>query len=157
MEPWEKEAVDLAEMKPKHILFLCVANSSRSQIAEGIARQLASPEVKVSSAGSAPSIVNPMATAVMSEAGIDISTHHSKTIDTIDAKTVDAVITLCAEEVCPVFLGRAKQLHWGLPDPAGVKGDEAVKLAAFRNTREELLRRLRFLFERLSLTSASTT
>lgn len=150
MELWKKEAIDLAKINPKHILFLCVANSIRSQIAEGIARRLAPPGVKVSSAGSISANVNPLAIAVMLEVGIDISTQRSKSVESIDAKSVDAVITLCAEEVCPIFLGRAKRLHWGLPDPTAVSGDESAKLDAFRKIRDELSLRLSFLFERLS-------
>ena len=106
-------------MQPRHILFLCVANSARSQMAEGIARSLAPHGVKVSSAGSSPTSVRPQAIQVLNEIGIDISGHRSKGLDSIDAGSVDAVITLCAEEVCPVFLGKAHRLHWGLPDPAG--------------------------------------
>jgi arsenate reductase len=127
---------------PRGFLFLCVANSARSQMAEGLARRLLGPEVRVQSAGSTPSRVNPLAVEVMREIGIDISGHASKSVDTIDAATVDTVITLCAEEVCPVFLGRARRVHWGLPDPAAVTGDEATRRAAFRASRDELRRRI---------------
>jgi arsenate reductase len=133
-------------MRPRHILFLCVANSARSQMAEGIARFLAPRGVTVSSAGSEPSSVRPQAVQVLGEIGIDISAHRSKGVGTIDPSTVDAVITLCAEEVCPVFLGKAVRLHWGLPDPAGETGGEDRKLAAFRSVRDELRRRLELLF-----------
>ncbi len=124
------------------VLFLCVANSARSQMAEGLARALLGPDVRVQSAGSAPSRVNPLAIEVMREIGIDISGQASKSVDTIDPATVDTVITLCAEEVCPVFLGDVRRLRWGLPDPAAVDGDEATRLAAFRATRDELQRRI---------------
>jgi arsenate reductase len=81
------------------------------------------------------------------EIGIDISGHRSKGLDSIDAGSVDAVITLCAEEACPVFLGKGHRVHWGLPDPAGVAGTEESRLNAFRSVRDELLRRLRLFFE----------
>ncbi len=128
--------------KAKHILFLCVANSARSQMAEGIARTLAPDSVRVSSAGSHPSSVRPEAVQVLAEIGIDISNHRSKSVDELSSDSVDTVITLCAEKVCPVFLGRAERIHWGLPDPAAVGGDETERLQAFRNVRDELKRRI---------------
>ena len=143
---WMIEAALLRAIRPRHILFLCVANSARSQMAEGIARSLAPAGVRVSSAGSAPSSVRPQAVRVLKESGIDISGHISKGLDAIEASTVDAVITLCAEEVCPVFLGKAMRLHWGVPDPAVENGNEESKLAAFRKVRDELKRRLELLF-----------
>jgi len=99
------------------ILFLCVANSARSQMAEGLARRRFGDRVRVQSAGSRPSTVNPRAVAAMAELGIDLSAHTSKSVDAIDPASVDTVITLCAEEVCPVFLGNATRLHWPIPDP----------------------------------------
>jgi arsenate reductase len=116
-------------------------------MAEGIARSLAPQEVKISSAGSSPAVVRPQAIHVLKEIGIDISGHRSKGLDSIDAGSVDAVITLCAEEVCPVFLGKAQRVHWGLPDPAAVAGTEETRLDAFRSARDELRRRLKVLFE----------
>lgn len=136
----------LRTLRPRHMLFLCVQNSARSQIAEGIARFLAPPGVIVSSAGSSPASVRPQAIQVLKEIGIDISGHRSKAIGEIDGGTVDVVITLCAEEVCPVFLGNAARLHWSLPDPARATGDEEARLNAFRATRDELFRRLKLLF-----------
>jgi len=126
----------------KGLLFLCVANSARSQIAEGIARSLAPPEIKVWSAGSRPTSVRPEAIKVLKEIGIDISHHRSKLVDEILASEVDTVITLCGEEECPLFLGKARRLHWGLPDPAAVTGSAEERLDAFRTTRDELRRRL---------------
>jgi len=97
---------------------LCVANSARSQLAEGLARTLYGAAAEVASAGSKPSRVNPYAIEVMQELGIDLSGQRSKSVDDIDPAGVDIVITLCAEEVCPVFLGKARRLHWPIPDPA---------------------------------------
>jgi arsenate reductase len=115
-------------------------------MAEGIARSLAPQGVTVSSAGSAPASVRPQAIRVLNEVGIDISGHRSKGLESIDAGSVDAVITLCAEEICPVFLGKAHRVHWGLPDPADVTGTEETRLDAFRSVRDELLLRLKVLF-----------
>ena len=126
----------------KGILFLCVANSARSQIAEGVAGSMVPSGIKVWSAGSRPTRVRPEAIAVLKEIGIDISHHRSKSVAEIPATEVDTVITLCGEEECPVFLGQATRLHWGLPDPAAVQGPEQDRLNAFRNTRDELRRRL---------------
>jgi arsenate reductase len=140
------EAALLWALAPRHILFLCVQNSARSQLAEGIARFLAPPGVTVSSAGSSPAFVRPQAIRVLEEIGIDISGHRSKSVEEIDAGSVEAVVTLCAEEVCPVWLGGAARVHWGLPDPARAAGDDAARLGAFRATRDELFRRLKLVF-----------
>jgi arsenate reductase len=145
---WQAEAEELRRLAPRHVLFLCVANSARSQMAEGIARALAPPDVTVSSAGSEPSRVNPLAIRALDEIGIDLRSHSSKSVDGISPAGVDAVITLCAEEVCPVFLGKAHRVHWGLPDPAGAGSTEEEQLQAFRNVRDELRRRLAVVFAR---------
>ena len=145
---WNQEAEELRKLAPRHVLFLCVANSARSQMAEGIARSLAPAGVTVTSAGSRPSRVNPLAIRALDEIGIDIRSHESKSVDRISPVGVDAVITLCAEEVCPVFLGKAHRVHWGLPDPAGAGRTEEEQLQAFRNVRDELRRRLAVVFSR---------
>jgi arsenate reductase len=145
---WEAEAEELRRLAPRHVLFLCVSNSARSQMAEGIARSLVPAGVTVSSAGSQPSRVNPLAVRALDEIGIDIRSHTSKSVESISPEGVDAVITLCAEEVCPVFLGKAHRVHWGLPDPAGAGGPEEQRLQAFRDVRDELRRRLNVVFRR---------
>jgi len=128
------------------LLFLCVANSARSQMAEAIARSLAGAEVSVQSAGSEPSRVNPLAVRALAEIGLDASEQRSKSVDEIDRAAVSTVITLCAEEVCPVWLGDARRVHWPLPDPAGHDESEAAVLERFRVVRDELRRRIgRFL------------
>jgi thioredoxin type arsenate reductase len=134
------------------ILFLCAANSARSQMAEGLARTLLGTLVRVQSAGSQPSRVNPNAIAVMREIGIDISGHRSKSVDEIDPSSVEVVVTLCAEEVCPVWPGTMTRLHWPIPDPA--TDDPSVSseamLVRFRRARDELRVRLwTFAAERL--------
>ena len=143
-ERWRIEASLLRALGPRHVLFLCVANSARSQLAEGLARSLAPEGVRISSAGSAPTSVRPQAIGVLDEVGIDISGHRSIGIDDVE-RPVDAVITLCAEEVCPVWLVDAWRLHWALPDPAAVEGTEEQKLDAFREVRDELVKRLTVL------------
>jgi arsenate reductase len=123
------------------LLFLCVANSARSQMAEGLAKAMFGDRVRVQSAGSQPSRVNPLAIEVMREIGIDISAQHSKSVDVIDPASVDTVITLCAEEVCPLWPGPIARLHWPLPDPAAAEPE--AQLERFRAVRDELRERLR--------------
>lgn len=125
----------------KSILFLCVANSARSQMAEGLARRQFGDRVRVQSAGSRPATVNPYAIEVMAELGVDLTVQHSKSVQTIDPASVDLVVTLCAEEVCPVFLGAVQRLHWPIPDPAS--SDPSL-------TREALLLRFRTARDTLS-------
>lgn len=116
------------------VLFLCVANSARSQIAEGLARKRFGDRARIQSAGSRPSRINPYAIDVMREIGVDLAGQAAKSVDAIDPASVDVVITLCAEEVCPVFLGGARRLHWPIPDPAS---DDPTL------TRDALLQRFR--------------
>ncbi|NRA35904.1 MAG: arsenate reductase ArsC [Polyangiaceae bacterium] len=123
------------------ILFLCVANSARSQMAHGLAARRFGAE-SVQSAGSEPSSVNPLAIEAMAELGIDLSAHRSKSVQSIAPESVSLVITLCAEEVCPVFLGQAERWHWPLPDPAGASGSQEAQLQSFRDVRDEIARRL---------------
>ncbi len=146
---WLLEARLLRALRPRHVLFLCVANSARSQMAEAVARRLASAGVRISSAGSAPSRVNPFAVRALAEVGVDATGQRSKGVEDIrqaGGPEVDAVITLCEEEVCPVWLGAARRVHWPHPDPATVSGSDAEILAAFREVRDELGRRLEALF-----------
>lgn len=129
------------------VLFLCVANSARSQMAEGLARDLFGPGVRVQSAGSSPSRVNPFAIRAMSELGVDLSTHSSKSVQTIDPQSVDLVITLCAEEVCPVFFSSAQRTHWPLQDPDRKHEDltDEARLQHFRVARDQIRARLEVL------------
>jgi arsenate reductase (thioredoxin) len=137
----------------KTILFLCVANSARSQMAEGLARKLFGARVAVQSAGSEPSTVNPYAIEVMREVGVDLATHHSKSVQTIDPATVGTVVTLCAEEVCPVLLGKARRIHWPIQDPASkdLALPREEMLARFRTARDQLQGRLEVLAALLDL------
>lgn len=133
------------------ILFLCVANSARSQMAEGLARHLLDGNIEILSAGSSPSSVNPHAVEAMAELGIDISDHYSKSVNDIDVDTIDMVVTLCAEEVCPVLPGRVRRLHWPIADPASK--DPSIPPGEmrrrFRTARDEIEARIRTLKEEI--------
>jgi len=122
------------------IVFLCVANSARSQMAEGLARALLPPSVEVASAGSAPATLNPLAVAALAEVGIDISGYTSKGLDAVAPETADLIVTLCADQVCPYVPGHVKRLHWPIADPAAA-GD----IAAFRTARDQIKARIAVL------------
>jgi len=126
-----------------NVLFVCTANSARSQMAEGLARHKGRWD-GVASAGTAPTQVNPIAVEVMGEIGIDISSHYSKplTRDLID--WADVIITLCgdARDNCPVLPPGKRHLHWGFPDPAAFTGDHQARLASFCKVRDAISARL---------------
>lgn len=130
---------------PRTVVFLCVANSARSQLAEALARRIAPAGTIVLSAGSNPWRVHPVAVRVLDEVGIDISRARSKGIDEIHIERADLVVTLCAEEVCPVVPGSVRRLHWPLEDPAEAWGEEEM-LRRFRETRDLLTEKLGALF-----------
>ena len=111
-------------------------------MAEGLARARAPAGYRFLSAGSEPGRLNPLAVDVLAEVGVDIAHHRAKGLDAIPLEEVDTIVTLCAEEVCPVVPGGVRQLHWPLPDPARVTGSAAERLAAFRATRDRLSERL---------------
>lgn len=131
--------------KPVHILFLCVANSARSQLAEGLAKSIFGDQAVIESAGSKPSgKVQPWAVEVLKENGIDISKNWSKSTEQLSSTflaNLDYIITLCAEEVCPMLPSKAKRLHWPIQDPAAV--EDADKAVAFRRSKNEILVRLK--------------
>ena len=125
-----------------NILFLCVANSARSQMAEGLAKSMFGKEHNIQSAGSIPSgEVHPNAVIAMDDIGIDIRDQHSKSTDDLDKDFIDNLdfaITLCAEEVCPVLPSKAESLHWMNEDPANVSYSEKQLKNSFSNTRDNL-------------------
>jgi arsenate reductase len=133
-------------LEPRHLLFLCVANSARSQMAEGMARALAPPGVTVESAGSRPTEPRPEALAALREVGITPVGHRAKGLDEIDTDSIQLVVTLCKEEVCPTILRPVPQLHWPIDDPAAIEGDDATRAAAFAQARDEIRARLYVLF-----------
>ena len=122
-------------------------------MAEGLARQLLSRHVNVLSAGSEPKQVNPHAIAAMAEIGIDISHQKAKSVDTIDCAAIDMVITLCAEEVCPILSGDAKRLHWRIADPAADMSELCVEeiRTRFRTARDQIKARIEVLAGLLDL------
>lgn len=135
----------------KRVLFLCVANSARSQMAEGLARKIFGAGFEVMSAGSQPSRVNPYAIEALAEIGLDISGHRSKSVDEFDPANLDLVVTLCAEEVCPVLPGRVRRLHWPIPDPASKDPSLTPEdlRQRFRTARDEIASRLQVLKSQL--------
>jgi arsenate reductase len=124
----------------KRVLFLCTANSCRSQMAEGIANYFLGDRIEAFSAGTEASFVNPRATAVLREIGIDISGHRSKNIEELAGKQFDCTITLCgdARDRCPIFSGGGERVHIGFADPAKATGSEEEIMQAFRKVRDEV-------------------
>lgn len=126
----------------KKVLFICTHNSARSQMAEGILRTLYGDRYEAYSAGTQPTKVNPYAIKVMSEIGIDISNHRSKSAEEFRGKEFDYVVTVCddAKEACPFFPGGKTYLHKGFKDPSEFKGNENEIIAEFQRVRDEIKR-----------------
>ena len=126
------------------VLFLCTHNSARSQMAEGMLRNLAEGRFEVMSAGTEATHVRRQAIKVMNEIGIDISGQESKTLARYLGQPFDYVITVCdeANEACPIFAGAKNRLHWSLEDPSRADGSEEERLAVFRRVREEIRERI---------------
>jgi arsenate reductase (thioredoxin) len=138
-----------------NILFLCVANSARSQMAEGLAKEILGEGHNIKSAGSNPSgVVNPYAIKVLNEVDIDISSYTSKSVDKLEKNFIsnlDYVITLCAEEACPMYITHADKLHWINEDPDNKDYSKKDALLAFRKTRSDIYNSLKkFKLEILS-------
>ena len=129
----------------ERVLILCTGNSARSQMAEGLLRELHGDKFEVHSAGVDPSIVRPEAIDVMKEIGIDISGHTSKSADIFAGQEFDYIITVCdnAKEQCPYFPGSAKRIHRTFEDPASASGSYDDRAAAFRRVRDQLSEYLR--------------
>jgi arsenate reductase (thioredoxin) len=145
---------------PTRVLILCTGNSARSQMAEAWLRYLGGRAYSVYSAGTHPTVVNPLAIAVMAECGIDLGQARSKSVTEFLDQSFDYVITVCdqAAEVCPVFPGKVQRLHWSFPDPAAVTGSEAERLQAFRNVRDGLYFRFsQWITDRLQNQDAAST
>ena len=121
------------------VLFVCVANSARSQLAEAIARHLR-PDLDVVSAGSAPTRVRPQVPEVLREVGIDAYGLRAKSLFEIPFDEITVAVTLCSEAQCPVLPRAVRHISWPLPDPASAPDHEALE--AFRATRDELMRRI---------------
>jgi arsenate reductase (thioredoxin) len=124
----------------KRVLILCTGNSARSQMAEGLLRYIGGNEFEVESAGTKPSVVRSEAIEALKEVGIDITAHRSKSVDEFAGQEFDYVITVCdnAKENCPYFPAKTQLIHHSFDDPAGVEGDDATRLAAFKKVRDEI-------------------
>lgn len=132
-------------MSTKSVLVLCTGNSARSQIAEGLINHFLRKEWRAFSAGTKPAgYVHPLAIYAMSELGIDIAGHHSKSVNEFRGQSFDLVVTVCdsASEACPLWLGGGKQIHMGFADPAAVEGSESLQVQAFRQVRNEIREKL---------------
>ncbi len=127
-------------MTKKRVLFLCTHNSCRSQMAEGIVNHFLGQSFQAFSAGTEATKVNPRAIAIMAEIGIDITGHHSKTMDEFSGESFDYVITLCgdANEKCPLFFGGVERMHIGFHDPSKTIGTDEEVMADFRRVRDEI-------------------
>ena len=124
---------------------MCTHNSARSQMAEGLLRQLASDHFEAMSAGTEATHVRPLAIRAMEEIGIDISGQESKTLERYLQERLDYVITVCddANEACPFFPGAQSRLHWSFEDPSKAEGSEEERLAVFRRVRDGIRDRLK--------------
>jgi arsenate reductase len=133
----------------KRILVLCTGNSARSQMGEGLFRHDGRGAYEVESAGTKPGHVRPEAIAVMKELGIDISGHHSKSVNEFEGQTFDYVVTVCdnARDNCPVFPAGTARIHWSFEDPAAVQGTGEERLSAFRRIRDQIRERVAEFFQ----------
>ncbi len=135
------------DISPLGGLFLCTHNSSRPQMAEGLLRARGGTRFAVSSAGTHPRRVHPLAIRAMREIGIDMSEaagYHAKGLDEFAGQSIDLVVTVCDEaaEECPSFRGAHRQVHWGFPDPSAASGTDGERLAVFRAVRNAIAARI---------------
>tara|TARA_B100000945_G_scaffold292282_1_gene267418 strand:- start:497 stop:1015 length:519 start_codon:yes stop_codon:yes gene_type:complete len=138
-----------SNMNKKKVIFICTGNACRSQMAEGILRSMDENSFEVFSAGSHPSKLHPASVVVMNEIGIDISHHKSESIDNYINSGIDIVITVCddAQKFCPTFPGEVKQIHWSIDDPYHGWSANDEDLPPYRETRDELIRRIKKLLK----------
>jgi arsenate reductase (thioredoxin) len=132
----------------KRVLFVCIHNSARSQMAQAFLNQFCGDEFEAHSAGIEPGKLNPLAVQAMDEAGLDISGHRTKAVSDYikSGMTFAYVVTVCDEasaERCPIFPGLTTRLHWGFPDPASFQGTREEKLAKTREVREMIEQKVR--------------
>jgi arsenate reductase (thioredoxin) len=132
-------------MNRRRVLILCTHNSARSQMTEGLLRQMAGDRFDIQSAGTEATRVHPLAVRAMSELGLDLTGHSSKTFDRFLADKWDYVITVCdgANERCPVFPGATSRLHWSFDDPSAAQGSDDERFATFRRVRDQIAEQLR--------------
>jgi arsenate reductase len=125
------------------VLFACIHNSARSQMAEELLRQMAGERFEVESAGFEPGKLNPTVVEALKEEGIDITGKQTKAVSDLykQGKNYDYVITVCDEssaERCPIFPGKAQRVHWGFTDPSKFVGDDQEKLVQVRQVKEQI-------------------
>jgi ArsR family transcriptional regulator, arsenate/arsenite/antimonite-responsive transcriptional repressor / arsenate reductase (thioredoxin) len=139
--------IDTLPDSPARVLFLCTHNSARSQMAEGLLRTLGGDKVEVFSAGSEPTSIHPLAIKVMANIGVDLREHRTKHFDEFAGQTFDYIITVCdrVRELCPVFPGDPKQIHWSFPDPAAIEGNLQTQEKGFGETSQQLKIRIDLL------------
>jgi len=142
-------------MEKMKVLFLCVGNSARSQMAEGLLRYYYGDKFDVYSAGAKETSVHPLAVEVMKEIGIDISNQRSKLVSEFFGQSFDYVITLCGDyskEMCPAFIGEVKKekLHWNFPDPVEAEGTLEEKLNFFRKVRDDIKKKIDEFVEKIT-------
>lgn len=128
---------------PITVLFVCIHNSARSQMAEAFLKHCGGGRFIAESAGIEPGVLNPIVVEVMRESGIDISHNQTKSVHTFlgQGRTFDLVVTVCDEtaaERCPVFPGKVQRLHWGFSDPSAFQGDRESRLALTRMVRDQI-------------------
>jgi arsenate reductase len=134
----------------KAVLFVCIHNSARSQMAEAFANAMCAGSLRAYSAGLEPGSLNPIVVDAMAEIGIDISENHTKTVadDDVRARAYDYVVTVCDEssaEACPIYPTTGKRLHWSFPDPSAFAGTRDQKLHQTRKVRDDIAARVKVL------------
>jgi arsenate reductase len=141
------------DISMKKVMFLCTANSCRSQMAEGFAREFGKGLLEAYSAGLMAVGVHKRAIAVMKEIGIDISNQKSKVIDEDLLKQMDIIVTLCgyAEDLCPRTSPEIKRIHWPIKDPVGMIGTEEEIMNEFRRARDEIKEKVQKLIEEIQI------
>lgn len=141
------------------VLFLCTHNSIRSQMAEGILRHLSGGRIAVSSAGSQPRPIHPLAVQVLTTLGIDMSQQKAKHLDQMKGQSFDYVVTVCdrVRESCPTFPDDPERIHWSIQDPVTVEGSQEVHSRAFEQVALELMTRIRYLVILIDRESQETT
>lgn len=132
-----------SEVSKQRVLFICIHNSARSQMAEAWLRSLCGDRFEAASAGLQPGRLNPLVVRVMAEAGIDISGHGTQSVDEVlqRREQFDYIVTVCDEasaEQCPIFPGPGQRMHWGFADPSAVTGTVEEKLVQIRGIRDEI-------------------
>jgi arsenate reductase len=139
-------------MKKIKVLFICVHNSARSQMAEAFLKHLAGDRFEVKSAGLEPGVLNPLVVEAMKEIGIDISHNKTKSVQEFSNESFDYVITVCdatSGARCPFFPGKTKRLHWEFEDPSGFTGTNEEKLQKIRAVRDAIRKKIKDWIEKL--------